>query len=156
MFDSLPNREARPLALLRNGTLVLVGTLLLIGIVSTYRALVQVRHLELETSEGTLRSGSTVETEVVISGRTMVDVHLELIQGAHSETLGVLNVRGNEFGFLDPRPKQVSQKVTINNDILSRFHDGEARLRATAIGREQFTRLPPPVVRELRVEISKL
>ena len=156
MFESLPNREARPLTLLRKGTVVFVGAFLLIGMVSFYRAWVQVRQLELKTSEGSLRSGSTVETEVVVSGRTIVDVQLELIQGTHSETLGVLNVPGNEFAFFDPRPKQASKKVSINNDILSRFHDGEARLRATAIGREQLSRLPPPVVREVRVDISKL
>jgi hypothetical protein len=85
----------------------------------------------------------------------MVDVHLELIQGKHSETLGVLNVHKNEFGFFDLRPKQATQRVTITNEILSRFQNGEARLRATAFGRQQFTRVPPPVVRELPVEISK-
>ena len=126
MFESLPNRESRALALLRKGTLVFLGVLLLIGIVSTYRALVQVRQLELKTNEGTLRSGSTVETEVVISGRTMVDVQLELIQGTYSETLGVLNVLKNEFGFFDLRPKHASQRVTITNEILSRFQNGEA------------------------------
>ena len=156
MFDTLRNRESRPLALLRRATLVFVGAFLIIGMVSAYRAWVQVRQLELKTSETTLRNGSTVETEVVSSGRTTVDVRLELIQGTHSETLGVLKVRGNELGFFDPRSKQATQKVTISNDVLTRFHPGEAQLRATAIGRHQWMRLPPPVVRELHVEISKL
>jgi hypothetical protein len=81
------------LVLLKRATLVFVATFLVIGMMSAYRAWVQVRQLELKTSERTLRNGSTVETEVVSSGRTTVDVHLELIQGPHSETLGVLNVR---------------------------------------------------------------
>jgi hypothetical protein len=138
------------------GTLLFVGAFLLIGMVSAYRAWVQVQQLGLKTSERTLRNGSTVETEVASSGRTTVDVHLELIQGTHSETLAVLNVRGNEFGFFDPRSKQATQRVTISDDVLTRFQAGEAHLRATAIGRHQWMRLPPPVVRELRVEISRL
>jgi len=156
MFEGLPNREPRPLAWLTKATILFVAAFLVLGAVSAYRAWVQVQQLELRTSDTTLRNGSTVETEVVSSGRVTVDVRLELIQGAHAETLGILNLRGNELGFFDPRSKQASQKVTISNDVLTRFHAGEAQLRATAIGRHQFFRLPPPVVRELRVEVSKL
>lgn len=156
MFEALTNREPRPLAWLRKATIFFVGAFLILGAVSAYRAWVQVQQLELRTSDTTLRNGSTVETEVVSSGRVTVDVRLELIQGAHAETLGILNLRGNELGFLDPRSKQASQKVTVSNNVLTRFHTGEAQLRATAIGRHQWMRLPPPVVRELRVEISKL
>ena len=155
MFDAVPNREATPLRVLRRATQVLIAGLLVIGMISAYRAWVQVRQLELKTSEPTLRMGSIVETEVVSSGRTTVDVYLDLIQGTHTERLSVLNVRGNEFGFFDPRSKQASQKVTISNEVLARFQPGEAQLRAIAIGRHQFFRLPPPVVRELRVEINR-
>lgn len=156
MFEGLPNREARPLAWLRRATIFFVGAFLILGAVSAYRAWVQVRQLDLKTSEQTLRNGSTIETAVLSSGRATVDVRLELIQGTRSETLGVLHLRGNEFGFLDPRAKQASQKVAIGSDVLTRFQPGEAQLRATAIGRPQWGRTPPPVVRELRVEISKL
>jgi hypothetical protein len=39
-------------------------------------------------------------------------------------------------------------------DILSRFDEGAAIVRATAIGREQWTRLPPPVIREVPITIQ--
>ena len=127
---------------------------LLLGMVSAYRAWVQVRLLELKTAETILRSGATVETEVVSSGRNRVEVRLELIQGTYSETLGILNVRGNEVAFFDPRSRHATQRVTIDTDVLTRFQSGEAQLRATAFGRPQWGRTPPPVVRELRVEIE--
>lgn len=81
MFDSLPNRESRPLALLRRATLVFVGAFLIIGIVSAYRAWVQVRQLDLKASEQTLRNGSTVETAVLSSGRATVTFALNLFRG---------------------------------------------------------------------------
>ena len=156
MFEGLPNRESRPLAWLRRVTIFFVGAFLILGAISAYRAWVQVRQLDLKASEQTLRNGSTVETAVLSSGRATVDVRLELIQETRTKTLGVLHLRGNEFGFLDPRSKQASQKITIDSDVLTRFQPGEAQLRATAVGRPQWGRTPPPVIRELRVDVSKL
>ena len=156
MFDELERRESTPMVFLRKATIIFVGAFLVLGLVSAYRAWLQVRHLELKTSETVLRNGSTVETEVVSSGRNRVDVHLELIQGTHSETLGVLNVRGSELAFFDPRSRHATQRVTISTNVITRFQSGEAQLRATAIGRPQWGRTPPPLVRELRVEIAKL
>jgi hypothetical protein len=40
------------------------------------------------------------------------------------------------------------------SDILSRLNEGDAIIRATAIGREQWTRLPPPVIREVPIRIQ--
>ena len=154
MFETRVIPEARPLTLLRRTTVVLVLVFLCIGAISTYRAWVQVQYLELRSSESTLHSGSIVETVVVNSARTTIAVRLELIQGAHAETLDVLELRGNEFGFFDPRSKNAAQKVILTANQLAGFQSGEALLRATATGRPQWGRIPPPVVREMKVVIA--
>jgi len=65
-------------------------------------------------------------------GLTQIDVDVYLIQGTHSERLQHLHL----------------------TEMLSRFHPGPARLRAVATGREQWTRVPPPTVRVIEVEIK--
>jgi hypothetical protein len=96
-----------------------------------------------------------VRVEVVGSGRTTIDVRVELTQGAHSETLSTLRLNGNEWAAFDPRPTKGSYTVLLTPEQLSRFHAGAAKVRATATGRPQWTRLPPPVVREAAVEIPR-
>ena len=153
MFDSLTINDARPIVWMKRSFVAIVTALLAIGAVSTYRALLQVRTLDLKAPQS-LAAGSLVEVGVVSSGRTSVDVDVELIQGSHSEKLFRLHVRGSELAFFDPRPRDGSQSATITQETLARFQPGPARLRATAIGREQFTRLPPPTVREMEVQIQ--
>jgi len=154
MFETRVIPEARPLRLLRRATVVLVIAFLCIGAISSYRAWVQVQYLELRSSESTLHSGSVVETVVVNSARTTIAVRLELIQGAHAETLDMLELRGNELAFFDPRAKSATQQVVLNANHLAGFQPGEALLRATATGRPQWGRTPPPVVREMKVQIT--
>ena len=105
MFETRTIPEAKPLMLLRRATIVLLALFLVVGLVSSYRAYIQVQNLELRSSEDTVRVGSIIETDVVSSARTTIAVRLELIQGSHIETLDVLALRGNEFGFFDPRFK---------------------------------------------------
>ena len=101
-----------------------------------------------------LRDGSVVETTLVSYARTTIDVRLELIQGSHAETIATKRVRGNEWALFDPRSRQASESTVLTAELLDRFNKGPAQLRATAVGREQWTRLPPPVVREIIVAIS--
>jgi hypothetical protein len=154
MFDSLPVKDSRPMAFLRKAVLIFLGLFLIIGIVSSHRAYFQVRSLELH-AEQILHGGSTIQTKVVSSGRTYVDVQLELRQGSHSETLAMQRVPDNEYAFFDPRTQRASQTVTLTPEILARFEAGRAQLRATAHGHSQWTRVPPPVVREIDVEIVR-
>ena len=154
MFDSLPIRDARPIALMKTGMRIVVALFCVIATVSGYRAYFQVRSLELNSAGRVLHSGSVIQTNVVISARTHVDMRIELIQGAHSETLAVQLVRGNYFAFFDPRPQRASQTVLLTAALLGRFQTGPAQIRATATGRPQWGRLPPPTVRELAVEIQ--
>ena len=154
MFDSLAIPDATPLAWLKRALVFAIVSLLAIEMVSGYRAYFQVQDLELNAPR-TLSVGSVVNTSVVTSGRTWVDVQVDLIQGAQSETLVGFMVQKNNLGFLDPRTQQQSENFTLTRDTLSRFQPGSARLRSVATGRLQWTILPPPTVREIEVEITK-
>ena len=154
MFDSLTIPQARPIVWLKRGLVFLIVALLTIEMVSSYRAYYQVQGLELNAPHA-LSAGSIVNTSVVTSGRTWVDVEVDLIQGAHSQRLIGFMVRKNNLGFLDPRRQQASESFTLTPETLSRFQPGGARLRSVATGRLQWTILPPPTVREIEVEITK-
>jgi hypothetical protein len=153
MFESLTIPEARPIVWLKRLFTLVIVLLLAIGLVSSYRAYVQVRSLEL-SAPGVLSEGSVVETSVVTSGRTMADVEVDLIQGSHSERLLRLHLPGNELGFFDPRTRYASETVTLTRETLSKFQSGSARLRSVATGRPQWMRLPPPTVREIEVTLQ--
>ena len=154
MFESLAIRDARPIALLKRVSQVIVVAFLLIGAISSYRAYVQVRSLDLNSSGRQLQAGSLIHADVVSSGRAPVDVRVELVQGPHTETIEELHIPDNDLAFFDPRPQKAFLTVILNQELLARFQAGAATVRATAIGREQWTRLPPPTVRELAVEIK--
>ena len=152
MFETrLP--EARPIAILKKVFVGMVVALLAIGAVSSYRAYIQVKSLEIQASH-VLAVGSKVGVSLVSSGRTTVDVQVQLIQHSHSQTLFTLQLKGNELGFFDPRTKSADKIEIITTDQLSGFQPGAATLRATATGRHQWMRLPPPTVREVIVEIQ--
>lgn len=153
MFDELTIHDARPILWLKRLFVFVIGLLLVIGAVSSHRAYFQVRSLEL-TAPHTLSAGSVVNTSVVGSGRTQVDVEVDLIQGTHSERVLRLHLTGNNLAFFDPRTQHGSGSVALTSEMLSSFQPGPARLRAVATGREQWTRLPPPTVRELDVQIK--
>jgi len=153
MFDELAIRDARPILWLKRLFVFVVVALLVMGAVSSHRAYFQVRSLELNAPH-TLTAGAVVNTSVVGSGRTQVDVDVDLIQGVHSERLQHLHLTGNNLAFFDPRAQYGSDSVVLTAETLSKFQPGAARLRAVATGREQWTRLPPPTVRELEVEIK--
>src|SRR5262245_40169490 len=164
MFDHTLPVSPRPLRLLKHSAYVLLSIYLVIGLMAAYRAWFQVASLDLrltgfgsvivprdsrKLSVAGVQSGSIIETNVVSYARTPVTVRLELIQGPHRETLAEQVVPDNEWAFFDPRSRQASQSTTLTADILSRFDKGRAQLRATAVGREQWTRVPPPVVNEV-------
>src|ERR1044072_5449518 len=154
MFDSLTISDARSILWLKRVFVVVIVVFLAIGMVSAHRAYFQIRSLEL-TAPDLLSDGSVCEASVVSSGRTMCDVTIQLIQGAHSEKILQLHVNGNELGFFDPRAQHGSASGILTRETLSSFQPGSARLRAVAIGRHQWFRLPPPTVHELDVVIVK-
>ena len=153
MFDELTIHEARPILWLKRLFVFVIVLLLVIGAVSSHRAYFQVRSLELNAPQS-LSAGSVVKMSVVGSGRTMLDVDVDLIQGTHSERLLHVHLTGNELAFFNPRTQHGSDSVVLTSETLSKFEPGPARLHAVATGREQWTRLPPPTVREMEVEIQ--
>ena len=154
MFDNLTIRDTRPIALMKRVFQVAVAAYFAIGLTAGYRAFYQVHSLDLRTNGPTLHSGSVITANVVTYARVPVTVRLELIQGAHSEELLTKGVRDNEWAFLDPRPRYASQTLIVSPEVIGRFQNGPAHLRATAIGRMQLSHTPPPVVRDLAVELQ--
>lgn len=154
MFEPLTIPEARPIVWLKHFFRIVIGVLLVIGMISSHRAYFQVRSLELKAPQS-LSAGAIVETSVVSSGRTTVDVDVDLVQGSNSERLFSLRVPGNELGFFDPRTQHGSKSLALTPELLSKFQPGAARLRSVATGRHQWFRLPPPTVRELDVELVR-
>ena len=152
MFETQTPPKAQPIVWMKRFFVFVIVALLAIGAVSSHRAYFQVRSLELNAPHS-LSVGAVVEAAVVSSGRTTVDVDVDLIQSTHTERLFTFRVRGNELGFFDPRTRHGSQSATLTAEVLAKFQPGGARLRAVATGREQWTRLPPPTVRELDVQI---
>ena len=152
MFEPLVIRDARPIAWMKRAMVTTVVALLVIGAVSSHRAYFQVRSLDVKAPQQ-LENGSLVELAIVCSGRNMVDVEAELIQGPHAEALFNFRVPGNRLAFFDPRPQRLTYVATVNDEPLNRFQPGAAVLRVIATGRPQWGRRPPPTVRELNVTI---
>jgi len=126
-----------------------------IGGLSSYRAWVQIKDLTLETESPVLRPGTTVRSEIISWARTESDARIELVQGDHVEMLGEVYVARNHEPVFDPRPKRDSVVVTLTPAVLARFENGPAQLRASALGRPQWLRVPPPTVREQAVVIER-
>jgi hypothetical protein len=154
MFERITIKDTRGMALVKRVCLIVISVYLVIGMIALYRALVQVHSLEIDSAE-MLQDDSTVTATVFSYGRTPVDLRVELVQPAHSETLVVKQVEKNEWALLDPRLKEATQTVVLTDDLLDRFADGKALLRASVTGRLQFGHLPAPVVREQVVEIRR-
>ena len=124
-----------------------------VGVWSVYRAWVQVRALDLKVVSTVLRPGLPALIQVVTSGRTSVDVRLELVQGARADMLATLRVAPSRNSFYNPAPRQGTMMPSFTAEFLAPFQAGPAVLRATATGRTLWGRTPAPMVRELPVMI---
>ena len=125
-----------------------------LGIWSAYSAWVQVRSLDVVVASPNLRPGLPAVVRVVSSGRTFVTVKLELVQGAHSATLAELRVAPNRVAVLDPRARHGTMTPSFTTEFLAQFQPGPAILRATGTGGPQWSRTPPPVIKEIPVVVS--
>lgn len=147
-------RETRWLVLLKRAGLVAVSVYLAIGMIALFRAVTQIHSLDLQ-SDGIVRSGSAITSTVVSYARVPIDVRIELVQDAHTEIVAVQRVQKNAWALLDPRTREATQTAVLTDDLLGRFAGGKAIVRATASGRQQFGRVPPPMVREVTVNIRR-
>lgn len=155
LFESSLSEESRTLVILKKAIWAFVAVISVFAVMSGYRAYYQVRSLDLRPAERVLRSGTSIEVIAESYARTPVDVSLELIQGAKTKTLGEVRIPRNYDPALDPRLQRASLTVALTPELLAGFEAGPAQLRATARGRMQFGRTPPPLVREVSVEIKQ-
>jgi hypothetical protein len=155
VFDTLSNSLPRHLLILKRAGQVLVVTYLIIGAMATWRSYYQVHSFELQSDAATLRPGSTITAKLVSYGRNKIDVRIDLIQDQHSETILAELVPGNEWALLDPRITRTAPAVVLSKETLDHFEAKPVIIRATAFGRSQWGRTPPPVVREVVVNIEQ-
>lgn len=153
-FSQRASAGSRLFTIAQRVILIVALLFLTIGAWSAYRAWVQVRALDLRVLSPDVRPGLPVVVQVVTSGRNPVDVRLELVQGTHVEMLATLRVAASHDGFFDPRTRQGSMMPSFTAEFLAHFEPGPAVLRATAIGRPQWMRTPPPVVKEMAVIVG--
>lgn len=154
LFESSWSGESRGLVILKKAIGAFVAVISVFALMSGYRAYFQVRSLDLRPADRVLRNGTIIEVIAESYARTPVDVSLELIQGAKTKTLGGFRIPSNYDPALDPRLRRASLTVALTPELLAGFEPGPAQLRATARGRMQFGRVPPPLVREVSVEIK--
>lgn len=141
--------------MLRKLVLVPIALLLASGVLASYRAYFPVRDVTLLLPESALRAGSPVRAVTRSSGRGPVEVRIELVQGARSELIAVQRLRGRRFAFWDPRAVETTLTSAVSRELIERFEPGPAVLRATATGSRAWLRQPPPVVRDVAVEIRR-
>src|SRR5687768_1094458 len=153
MFDMQPLRPAMPIAVLRRTGQAMLVILVPLALASGYRAWVQVFSLEFQPTPP-LTEGTVVTAAVTTSGRTRVDVTLELLQGNGVLRLAEQQVPSNGDGALDPRPRHAVVHGVITRRIWAALRPGRATLRVVARGRSQFLRVPPPETRVLDVTVA--
>ena len=150
-----PFAESRVSRLGKRAVLWFILLQLPIGALSSYRAWVQIKELTLTTTSPTLSPGVVVQSNLVSWARVESDARIEIVQGNRVAMLGEVYLPRNHEPVFDPRPKSGSVAVTIEPQMLAAFDPGPAVLRASAVGRPQWLRVPPPTIRELAVIISK-
>jgi len=145
-FSGEPSRALR---IVRGFVVATLVIHIAFGALSAHRAYFQVRGLTLSAPSATLHAGDTVRSAIVSSARNAVTLLVELAQETRAETLAVRLVPKNANPFWDPRSRAESVAVTLSPAQLQRFHAGPVQLRATGIGRGEWFRVPPPVVRSI-------
>jgi len=126
-----------------------------IGAMSSYRAWVQIKDLTLTTTSPVLTPGVVVRADLASWARTESDARIELVQGSRVVMLGEVYVRRNHEPVFDPRPQHGSVVVTISPEMLADLQPGPATLHASAVGRPQWMRVPPPTIRDQAVTIAR-
>jgi hypothetical protein len=150
-----PFAESRGSRLAKRAVLVFILGQLPIGALSSYRAWVQIKELTLSTTSDALVPGVVVRSDLVSWARVESDARVELVQGQRVAMLGEVYLPRNHEPVFDPRPQRGSVVVALTTAMLAGFEPGTATLRATAVGRPQWLRTPPPTVREQPVIIER-
>ena len=116
---------------------------------SGFRAWVQVYDVDLRTSSSSAAPGTRIVANIETSGRIAIDVDIVANQGARTILLGSMRIPSNEQAIYDPRPRRDSIAVSLTSQDLKAILPGPVAIIATAKGRPQFTRMPPPLIKHL-------
>ena len=149
----MPRRESTSVVWVRRVCIAAFSIHMVFFAWSIYRRVWQVVHIELEASATTLAPGTTVSYDVITSGEVRNRIQLELVQGAHAETLREELSRLHSISGYDPRLWRYERTIVITPELLSRFTAGPATLRLTGWGSQKLLRTPAPRVRELVVQL---
>ena len=154
IITAAPFQESRASRLGKRAVLWFILLQLPIGALSSYRAWVQIKDLTLTATSSTLVPGVVMRSNLVSWARVESDARIELVQGQRVTMLGEVYLPRNHEPVFDPRPRRRSVAVALTPAMLDGFEPGTATLRATAVGRPQWLRVPPPTVREQSVTIA--
>ena len=109
--------------------------------ISGYRAWVQVKKIEIHLRGPVIERGSTIQLDVVTSGRVTNEVLLELVQeekivnrmerveGEQAWILARYEVPENENFFYDPRSRHRTFTRIVDSADLARMRDGPGLVR---------------------------
>jgi hypothetical protein len=150
-----PFEESRTSRLGKRAVLWFILLQLPVGALSSYRAWVQIKSLTLSTTGPALAPGVVVRSDLVSWARTESDARIELVQRGRVAILGEVYLPRNREPVFDPRPQRGSVIVELTAEALAPFENGPATLRASALGRPQWLRTPPPTIREQVVMVAR-
>jgi hypothetical protein len=155
-FQRGAGQEMPALRVIRRTLTPLLVVVAILFLISGVRAIIQVYDLDVWVSntEPSLQGSFEAGTSVITSGRASATVKLELVQEGRSEILMVDSVRGRNFPVFNPLPRRSARRVVVSPVVMSRFSAGPATIRATALGRSQWTRTPPPTVSSVGITIA--
>lgn len=122
---------------------------------SGFRAWVQVYSVELTTSSNVATPGTRIVAKVETSGRIGIAVDISARQGSRAISLASMTIPSNEQAIYDPRPRRDSLVVLLTTESLHELSPGPTSIVASATGRPQFTRMPPPVIRQLAMTVPR-
>ena len=153
IFDNRLTQEWKGFVILRRTIIAIAIVHFSLAAASGYRAIVQVYDVTIDTPP-VIGPDQPLTVHVSTSGRTHVDVRVDLIQGNHSENIGTTQIDSNDSFFYDPRAKGIAMIVVVPAGMFAAFTPGEATIRAEAVGRPQWLRTPPPTIDEVKVTLK--
>ena len=149
----MPRREPRAMRWVGRLVIAVACVNILLFSWSICRRIWQVPWIVLRTSSAVIEPGVTISADVITTGEVDNPILLELVQGAHRETLWQRRGTIAHVRSYDPRLYRYTPSIIVTAPMLAGFTAGPATLRLTGFGMQKLLRTPPPRVRDLRVEI---
>lgn len=112
-FSQRLHEEAPSVVTVRRILLFFLSIHVILATISGYRAVVQLYRLDLDVSDRIIHIGSILQTKVVISGRTIATVQVDLVQGEH---------QGARPNARAEQPERVVRSAHADCGALTRAH----------------------------------